>query len=305
MAVTSRLSESEHMGVPKSSGSGGVPMALRLMATIHVASLALCSIAVTSASFIASPSSSSEESQAVCSALPRPLVDACKCAPIDGDDGGVRVICKALRSTSHFNLREVGKGGSSGDGGVLNAISGGDRVADENVEMLGSSVREIFIKDGAISTVEMRDFSSFWSLRTLSVTNSSVDKLVGRGTSEDEAVNGAKAAARTQTTGRISLDTLDLSQNHLTELDEAVLSEYGSDLKELNVSHNSIHRLRPVFEGLKELQVLDLSANRLDEDIDSTVFTHLPKSINYLDISSKLGNSYSPLNKRHPYDNLK
>ena len=298
MASTSRPPESEHMGVVKCSG-GGVPVALRLMATIHVASLALCSIAVTSASFVASPSSSSsEESRAVCSALPRPLADACKCAPIGGEgegEGGVRVICKALRSTSHFNLREVGKGG--GDNGVLNAISGGDRVADEHVEMMGSSVREILIKDGAISTIEMRDFSSFGSLRILSVTNSSVAKLVVTGTSTSSAggetvSGGATAAARTtRPSGLVSLETLDLSRNHLTELDEVVLGEYGSHLKELNVSHNSIHRLRPVFGGLAKLEVLDLSANRLDEDIDSTVFTNLPKSIKYLDISSKFGKS--------------
>ena len=269
-------------------------MALRLMATIHVASLALCSIAVTSASFVASPSSSSsEESRAVCSALPRPLVDACKCAPIGdgGGEGGVRVICMALRSTSHFDLREVGKGGVGN--GVMNAISGGDRVADEHVEMIGSSVREILIKDGTISTIEMRDFSSFGSLRILSVTNSSVAKLVVTETSSaggETVGGGATAAARTtRPRGLISLETLDLSRNHLTELDEVVLGEYGSHLKELNVSHNSIHRLRPVFGGLAKLEVLDLSANRLDEDIDSTVFTNLPKSIKYLDISSKFG----------------
>ena len=280
MALTSRSTESD----PKCS-SGGVPVALRLMATIHVASLALCSIAVTSASFV-STSSSSEESRAVCSALPRPLIDACKCAPIGGDEGGVRVICKALDSTSHFNLEEVGKGSDSG-GNVLNAISGGDRIADDHIEMLGSSVKEILIKDGAISTIKMRDFSSFRSLRSLSVTNSGVANLVVAETSAAEAVRGAKAAARTQARSLSSLETLDLSRNQLTELDEVVLGEYGSHLKALNVSHNSIHRLRPVFEGLTKLEVLDLSANRLDEDIDSTVFTNLPKSIKYLDISSE------------------
>ena len=296
MAVTSRPVESEHAAVPKSScgGGGGVPVALRLMALIHVASLALCSIAVTSASFVASPSSasSSEESRAVCSALPRPLVDACKCTPVgDGEGGdGVRVVCKALRSTSHFNLREVGKGDGGGGGhGAMNAISGGDRVADANVEMLAGSVREILIKDGAVSTIDMRDFSSFRSLRSLSITNSSVAKLVV--TSADETVSGAKAAARTQPGSPIALETLDLSRNHLTELDEVVLGEYGSHLKELNVSHNALRQLRPVFEGLTKLEVLDLSANRLDENIDSTVFTNLPKSIKYLDISSKFGKS--------------
>ena len=292
MAVTSRPVESEHAGVPKSScGGGGVPVALRLMAFIHVASLALCSIAVTSASYVASPSSFSEESRAVCSVLPRPLVDACKCAPVgDSEGGGVRVVCKALRSTSHFNLREVGKGDGGGGGhGAMNAISGGDRVADANVEMLAGSVREILIKDGAISAIDMRDFSSFRSLRSLSITNSSVAKLVG--TSADETVSGAKAAARTQPGSPIALETLDLSRNHLTELDEVVLGEYGSHLKELNVSHNSLRQLRPVFEGLTKLEVLDLSANRLDENVDSTVFTNLPKSIKYLDISSKFGKS--------------
>ena len=297
MAVTSRPVESEHAGVPKSSpGGGGVPVALRLMALIHVASLALCSIAVTSASFVASPSSSSEESRAVCAALPRPLVDACKCAPVgDGEGGsgsdGVRVVCKALRSTSHFNLREVGKGdgGGSGGHGAVNAISGGDRVADANVEMLAGSVREILIKDGAVSTIDMRDFSSFRSLRSLSITNSSVAKLAV--TNADETVSGAKAAARTQPGSPIALEILDLSRNHLTELDEVVLGEYSSHLKELNVSHNSLRQLRPVFERLTKLEVLDLSANRLDENIDSSVFTNLPKSIKYLDISSKFAKS--------------
>ena len=288
MALTSRSSESDHPGAPKCSGAG-VPVALRLMATVHVASLALCSIAVTSASFVAS-SSSSEESRAVCSALPRQLIDACKCAPIGGDEegeSGVRIICKALHSTSHFNLDEVGKGGG-GAGDVLNAISGGDRVADEHIEMLGRSVKEILIRDGAISTIKMRDFSSFSSLRMLSVTNSGVAKLVVAETSAaSETVRGAKAAARTQTRNHLSLESLDLSRNLLTELDEVVLGEYGSHLKELNVSHNSIHRLGPVFEGLTKLEVLDLSANRLDEDIDSAVFTNLPKSIKYLDISSE------------------
>ena len=119
------------------------------------------------------------------------------------------------------------------------------------------------------------------------MTNSSVasvvvaDKSAGGG-------SGARAEARTAAgSPPLPLASLDLSRNSLTEVGEAVLGEYGARLRALNVSHNSIRRLRPVFGALTELEVLDLSDNRLDEDIDSTVFTSLPESIKYLDISSE------------------
>ena len=122
----------------------------------------------------------------------------------------------------------------------------------------------------------------------MSVTNSSVANLVVADKSASGGSSGAaKAEARTSSAPPLPLVSLDLSRNELTELDEAVLGEYGAHLKALNVSHNSIRRLRPVFGGMTELEVLDLSDNRLDEDIDSTVFTDLPESIKYLDISSE------------------
>ena len=61
-----------------------------------------------------------------------------------------------------------------------------------------------------------------------------------------------------------------------------------TNLRELNVSGNSISDLSPEqFRGLADLNTLDLSSNKLNEDLGPASFSTLPSSITYLDISSE------------------
>ena len=61
-----------------------------------------------------------------------------------------------------------------------------------------------------------------------------------------------------------------------------------SHLRELNLSGNAIDNLAPkLFQDLKNLIILDLSSNKLDQNLSPAAFSTLPTSIKHLDISSK------------------
>jgi len=61
-----------------------------------------------------------------------------------------------------------------------------------------------------------------------------------------------------------------------------------SHLRELNLSGNAIDNLAPkLFQDLKNLLILDLSSNKLDQYLSPAAFSTLPTSLRQLDISSK------------------
>lgn len=61
-----------------------------------------------------------------------------------------------------------------------------------------------------------------------------------------------------------------------------------SHLRELNLSGNAIDNLAPkLFQDLKNLLILDLSSNKLDQYLSPAAFSTLPTSLRHLDISSK------------------
>jgi Leucine-rich repeat (LRR) protein len=187
---------------------------------------------------------------------------------------GVRIVCKGINSTKYFDLDSDSETSSSN----ANDITGGDKLAEENRELLGDRVHEIFIKESEINIVETRHFEAFKNLRVLSVTNSNVVRFVRHRDGDGER--------RTQSLSLLPLQTLDLSSNNLIELNGAVVREFSSHLRDINISHNALRHLGPIFTVLEKLEVLDLSFNGLDESIDPDVFKTLPASIKYLDISN-------------------
>jgi hypothetical protein len=59
------------------------------------------------------------------------------------------------------------------------------------------------------------------------------------------------------------------------------------------LSGNAIDNLAPkLFQDLKNLLILDLSSNKLDQYLSPAAFSTLPTSIRHLDISSKLANFF-------------
>jgi Leucine-rich repeat (LRR) protein len=84
-----------------------------------------------------------------------------------------------------------------------------------------------------------------------------------------------------------SLQLLDLSFNMLKQIDKYLLKQFPA-LRELNVSVNQIDFItHDFFKGSKNLRVVDLSSNKLDQTIDPQAFHHLPKNLQYFDFSSK------------------
>ena len=133
-------------------------------------------------------------------------------------------------------------------------------------------ITELVIEDSTFKSqcLNPEDFSDFETLNTLSVINSGLSTFLCN----------SEALPLSQ------LKVLDLSRNHIRNLDVSSLS---SQLVSLNVSHNLIQQLGPsYFAHFSHLVTLDLSNNKLNENVDPTIFKSLPKSLKHLDISSKL-----------------
>ncbi len=253
---------------PDSSSLHAAPSrAVRLVAAVHLVCVALCSIAVAAAAS-SSSSSSSDPSRVVCGLLPRNLQMACFCTPAESGGGGVRIVCKGLDSTAHLNLLDTEE--EDDDDGRGNSISGGNVLSAAQRRVLANNVREIVVKDSAMETAHLSDFGAFAAgLRSFTLTDSEVNRL----------------ASGPTIVSFPSVQTIDLSGNGLSEVD---LSGFGDGLREVNLSGNALRHPPPgVFSRLGGLQVLDLSGNNLDEDVDKKLFTSLPKTIRYLDISSE------------------
>lgn len=273
-----------------------LPRSIPIMALIHLLCLGLCTL-----SNLADAGDQDRANKA-CFHLPESLDRACVCTPIAGGaaasgGGGISLFCKGLNDTKAFDLESKDKEDERRRGG--NDILGGSEFPEEYRKLLWEQVMTIEVKDSAIQAVKMADFAHYRHLTKLSVTDSKVSKFLiqsGVGSHRAEAsralrgdrmnLDGMASTSAADLT-LLRLQTLDLSSNELTELDVASLGEL-THLKEINVSRNSLRQLSPVFGALGQLEVLDLSSNRLDETLNPKVLQELPKSIKYLDISSKI-----------------
>lgn len=258
-----------------------LPRTITIMAFIHILCLCLCAL-----STLANAGDQEDRATRACFHLPRTLDRTCACSPVE--NGGVALSCKGLNNTEAFDL-ELEETETKDEYEVRgNDILGGSRFPEEYRQLLWEQVMSIEVTDSAIRAVKMSDFARYRHLAKLSVTGSKVSQFL---------IDGGRAeASRVQRVGRqrdgktdltlLRLETLDLSLNELTELDAESLGEL-THLKTINVSGNALHQLSPVFGSLEQLEVLDLSSNQLDESLNPKVLQDLPKSLKYLDISSK------------------
>ena len=137
------------------------------------------------------------------------------------------------------------------------------------------TVTELHIEDSNFKKgcLNPKDFEGFHSLNSLSVISSGLKSFLCENNKEETEQNFSQ------------LKELDLSKNQIKDLN---LTDSLVQLVKLNVSHNHIKTLAPrFFAQFKQLVTLDLSNNQLDEHLQPSVFQTLPKSLEYLDISSK------------------
>ena len=137
------------------------------------------------------------------------------------------------------------------------------------------SILELRIDNSIFKCFEPEDFSGFVSLQALSVAFSSLQSFLCQQHHQHK-----RLFLR-------DLETLDLANNKLSKLKREHY-QHLPKLRELNVSHNDISRIAPNFFLEMQLSVLDLSYNKLNEHIKSSVLYKMPTTrLKYLDISRK------------------
>jgi Leucine-rich repeat (LRR) protein len=182
--------------------------------------------------------------------LPNSLSHLCHC-------NMTQLSCKNLNSSEVFVLK----------GKSLNDISS----FGEEVQNPFEFITALQIQDSNLNCLNADHFKAFASLKGLTVVQSGLGAFLCQG----------------NTVLTAGLESLNLSRNKLKTLTSESI-EGLIKLRVLIVSYNEISRLPSrIFASLQRLEVLDLSNNRLDEDLKASVFKSLPSSINQLDISSK------------------
>lgn len=168
---------------------------------------------------------------------------------------------------------------------------------------------KIVIKDSNLQCIQLTDiFRRYKNLQYLTITRSNLQNISNCGVEDavlPERPLGAdpeskvfqkklsfaqhpKESSAIQQSAMESLQLLDLSFNMLKKIDKNIMKEFPA-LKELNVSVNQIDFIaHDFFKGSKNLRVVDLSSNKLDQTIDPQAFHHLPKNLQYIDFSSNL-----------------
>ena len=128
-------------------------------------------------------------------------------------------------------------------------------------------------KSEKLQCLDPSHLRGFAQLRTLSVTFSGLKTLI---------------CAHSKGQFEAPLSSLNLKNNSLTQLKSQDFTALHKSLTELNLSQNFIGYIPGrFFEKMTVLRKLDLSNNKLNEDLKPNVFLTLPPSLQSLDISSK------------------
>ena len=208
-----------------------------------------------------------------CSYLPDPLQKACVCSQTSG---GLKLTCKGVRELSVFQ-----DSGSNSESVESNSISNFEDVS-EQWEKEKASVVEIEIKEGGFKCANLHSFNGFRSLSRLSITGSKLSRL-GRCSNHENSV-----VHPSETDLSFNLIWFNVAENSIRQVIASDLPPFKM-LQHFNLSGNSISHIEPIFAKMTNLQSLDLSSNKLDENMDPAVFKTLPlQSLSSVDISSEL-----------------
>ena len=133
-----------------------------------------------------------------------------------------------------------------------------------------ASISSLHIVNSDLPCLQLHHLTGFSALTEISVRHSGLT---------------APLCAAAQSARRLELLTrLDLSYNNIRELGRGNTFRPLTNLQSLNLSHNQISRVEPVFKELAELRRLDLSHNKLTQ-LERRVMEELPNTLSQLDIT--------------------